>query len=67
MKACMAGNDSSCESSWDVYVMKCNDSSVAYLPNNMNECGRYCMGRLKAFSENKNFLDSFSIFNINFY
>lgn len=47
LTACVVGNDTDCENSWNVTVMHCDGYNVAHLKPtyyDMNSCAKYCMG-----------------------
>lgn len=46
LTACVVGNETECQHSWNVTVMQCDGYNVAHLKPAyyMMNCGRYCMG-----------------------
>ncbi|XP_076079286.1 uncharacterized protein LOC143049568 [Mytilus galloprovincialis] len=49
LTACVVGNETECQHSWNVTVMHCDEYNVAYLKPSyyMTNCGKYCMAEDK--------------------
>ncbi len=66
MQACMVGNNSNCEESWDVMVKNCYAYNVVRLEP-LEKCARYCMGKhilflIKQFCNKRISIGTYSVF-----
>ncbi|VDI28062.1 Hypothetical predicted protein [Mytilus galloprovincialis] len=60
LTACVVGNDTDCENSWNINVMHCDGYNVAELKPaqyDMNSCGKYCMEYTKDPCSNYSIID----------